>query len=360
MTRPPTLSTRSLAEVAQRVPVPSYARDGLTAGIAHIGVGNFHRSHQAEYLDRLLAQDPTAPWAILGVGARAEDAQLAAALDAQDGLYSLSLFHPDGAVETRVIGSLTGMTLLAEDPAATVAALADPQVRIVSLTVTESGYVEDPTTGRRAADDRGIQADAAGGFTTPHTAFGLIVAALRARRNAGIPPFSVLSCDNIPHNGDVARASVLAVARCCSDELATWVAENVGFPNSMVDRITPRATTDQVATAEAALGVRDAAPVAAEPFQQWVIEDDFRSGRPALERVGVVITDDIGAYEDMKLRLLNGAHQVLAYVGLLRGHRFVHEAMGDAVVRAWLDRYWGLVLPCLRLPEGVDGEDYVR
>ncbi len=360
------MSTRSLSRAAlpalpAGIPTPAYLDGSPRIGIVHIGVGNFHRSHQAMYLDRLLSADPDAPWAVCGIGVMPGDQTLARTLNAQDGLYSLSLFHPDGRVDTRVIGALREFVLAGDDPAGAIGRLVDPAVRIVSLTITESGYVEDPTNDRRASENAGIRSDVEKGLVAPHTAFGLIVAALRARRAAGVAPFTVLSCDNIQRNGTIARASVLATARLVDEELAVWIEEHVGFPNTMVDRITPRPTADQLAVVELALGLRDGAVVVAEPFEQWILEDDFRSGRPALESVGAVFTDDIDAYESMKLRLLNGAHQVLAYTGILRGHRFAHEAMQDPVVRTWLDRYWHeLALPPLELPAGVDAEEYIR
>ncbi|MGB3376535.1 MAG: mannitol dehydrogenase family protein [Microbacterium sp.] len=340
--------------------MPTYLRDSTKIGIAHIGVGNFHRSHQAMYADRLLTEEPDSPWAISGIGTRPEDRPLITALKNQDGLYSLSLFDRDGSVKTRVIGSVRELILSADEPQIALKRLSDPAVHVVSLTITESGYVEDAANGRRAVDDDDVRTDAAADFSRPQTAFGLIVAALRARRAAGIIPFTVMSCDNIQGNGAVARASVVATARLVDDDLADWIGENVGFPSTMVDRITPRPTPDQVEFIERRLGVDDNAIVVAEPFTQWILEDDFRAGRPAWEKVGAIFTDNIGAYESMKLRLLNGAHQVLAYVGALRGHDFAHEAMRDAVVRNWLDSYWReLALPTLGLPVGVDGDEYI-
>lgn len=356
----PLLASATLHLVAPDVPVPAYPRHPPRIGMVHIGVGNFHRSHQAMYTDRLLAEEPDSPWGISGIGTRPEDRALFTALKNQDGLYSLSLFDRDGSIRTQVIGSLRELILSIDEPQIALDRLVDPEVHIVSLTITESGYVEDAANGRRAVDDADILADAAAGFIHPKTAFGLIVAALHARRNAGVAPFTVMSCDNIQSNGAVARASVIATARLVDDDLADWIDEHVGFPSTMVDRITPRPTPDQVEIVTQRLGVDDHAIVVAEPFVQWILEDDFRSGRPTWEKAGAIFTDDIGSYESMKLRLLNGAHQVLAYVGALRGHHFAHEAMGDPVVRNWLDRYWHtLALPTLNLPVGVDGDEYV-
>lgn len=357
----PALSLDALALLPESVDRPTYLERAPKIGIVHIGVGNFHRSHQAMYIDRLLNDDPDAPWAICGIGVREEDRGLFDALRAQDGLYSLSLFEPGGAATTRVIGSLREFVLVPDDPDAAVARLADPDIRIVSMTITESGYVEDPENGRTAGDDPVVRADAERGFSAPRSAFGLIVAALRARRDAGVPAFTVESCDNVQNNGVVAKRSVVASARLASDELADWIEGNVRFPSTMVDRITPRANGGQLETvAENLGGVADAAAVVAEPFEQWVIEDDFPLGRPPLDAHGAVFVDEIDTFEFMKLRLLNASHQVLAHAGLLRGHTYAHEGMRDPEVVAQLDRYWNeLALPTTQLPDGVSGEDYV-
>lgn len=357
----PALSLDALATLPDSVDRPTYLDRAPKIGIAHIGVGNFHRSHQAMYIDRLLTADPDAPWAICGVGVREEDRGLFDALRAQDGLYSLSLFEPDGSATTRVIGSLREFVLAPDDPAAAVARLADPDIRIVSMTITESGYVEDPENGRTAGDDPVVRADAESDFAAPRSAFGLIVAALRARRDAGVPPFTVESCDNVQNNGVVARRSVVATARLAGDEFADWIDQNVSFPSTMVDRITPRANPGQLEVVARNLGgVDDAAAVVAEPFEQWVLEDDFSLGRPDVDTCGAVFVDEIDTFEFMKLRLLNASHQVLAHAGLLRGHTYAHEAMADPEVVAQVDRYWNeLALPTTRLPEGVDGAEYV-
>ncbi|MFD5226637.1 mannitol dehydrogenase family protein [Microbacterium sp. NPDC058342] len=355
------LSAASLDLVEPGIPVPDYLGGSARIGMVHIGVGNFHRSHQAMYADRLLSADAATPWAICGIGTRDADRDLVTALQRQDGLYSLSLFGGDGSVATRVIGSIREVVLSVDDPRTALDRLSHPDVRVVSLTITESGYIEDPSAGRRASDDEALQADLADGLRAPRSAFGLIVAALRARRASEIAPFTVMSCDNIQANGTIARASVIAAARLVDEELAEWIGLEVGFPSTMVDRITPQPTPAQAQAVRRMLGLRDDAIVVAEPFTQWILEDDFRSGRPAWEAVGAVFAENIGAYEAMKLRLLNGAHQVLAYVGSLRGHALAHEAMRDDVVRGWLEAYWrSLALPDLDLPVGVDGDGYVR
>lgn len=347
-----------LEQLPGHVAVPAYP--AAQVGIAHIGVGNFHRAHQAMYLDRLLQQDPETPWAICGIGMLEQDRVLAEVFAQQDHLYSLSLFHPDGAIESRIVGSIREFLLTPDDPERVVTRLTDPAIRIVSLTITESGYVEDPANNRSAAEDPEVAADVARNLESPRSTFGLLAAALRRRREAGTPPFTVMTCDNIQNNGHVARASVVAVAELVDPELAQWIFDNVDFPSTMVDRITPRPTPEQLVAVEAHLGLRDGAAVVAEPFEQWVLEDKFRHGRPELEKAGAVFVDDIDQYESMKLRLLNGAHQVLAYVGAVHGHTYVHEAMRDERVTAWLDLYWyDLALPTVDLPAGVSGADYI-
>lgn len=354
----PALSLAALADLPADVARPAYDPAAARVGIAHIGVGNFHRSHQAMYVDRVLNADPDAPWAICGVAVREEDRGLFDAMRAQDGLYSLSLFDTDGSATTRVIGSIRELVVVPDDPEAAVRRLADPDIRIVSLTITESGYVEDAENGRTAGADPLVRADAGGDFAAPRSAFGLIVAALRARREAGVAPFTVMSCDNIQGNGRVAHDSVVATARLADEELADWIAQEVSFPSTMVDRITPRPAPAQLeAVARNLGGVQDAAPVVAEPFEQWVLEEDFPLGRPDFDDHGAVFVDEIDTYEFMKLRLLNAGHQVLTYEGLLQGHAYAHEAMADPVVRDGLERYWReLALPTTELPDGVDGE----
>jgi len=355
-----TLSSATLSDVDKSVPTPTYIANRSEVGIAHLGVGNFHRSHQAMYINRLLTSLPSQPWAIAGFAVREDDRELATRLKAQDGLYSLSLLSENEPTQTEVIGSLREIIIVPDDPAAALERLSDPAIRIVSLTVTESGYVEDPVNGRFASQNAELLQDIKTDLSSPRSTFGLIVAALRLRMQRGVPAFTVLSCDNIQKNGQTAKASIVAAAQLVDSNLARWIESETSFPNSMVDRITPRTTEEQIGLASAALGVTDRAPVVAEPFTQWVIEDDFNAGRPPLESAGVVFVDSVNEYEAMKLRLLNGAHQVLAYVGLVAGHTYVHEAMNDPHVRGIVERYWHeLALPTTVLPSEINGIDYV-
>lgn len=329
------LSNATLPELPAEVARPTYDRAALTPGIVHIGCGNFHRAHQAVYLDDLFNLGEGHDWAILGAGVREGDAKMRAALLAQDGLSSVIELDP-GAKSARVIGAMTGFVEVAGGNAPLIAAMADPGVRIVSLTVTEGGYYIDPKTGTFSPSHPDIQADAAHP-ETPDTAFGAIIAALKTRRTAGIAPFAVMCCDNVPHNGHVTRDAVCGLAALSDPELSAWIRDNVAFPNSMVDRITPATGPRERALAES-FGIEDAAPVTCEPFRQWVMEDDFPAGRPALEKVGVTFTDAVDRFETMKIRILNGGHAIIAYAAGLRDIEYVHEAMADSRIRAFLDK----------------------
>jgi mannitol 2-dehydrogenase len=354
------LSSDTLATLPAETPAPDYLHDEPRIGIVHFGVGNFHRAHQAMYLDRLMRAGLAHDWAICGIGLLERDARMRDALTEQHGLYTLTLRHPDGRDEIDVIGSIRRFLHAPDDPHAVLEQLADPAVRIVSLTITEGGYVEDAANGRRAADDPLVRAETADGLTAPRTAFGWIVAGLRERRRRGLPAFTVLCCDNIQGNGEVALRSVEAVARLVDAELADWIAAEVAFPSTMVDRITPVTTPADVERIHDRLGLDDAWPVASEPFTQWVIEDRFPAGRPPYEEAGATLVADVHAYEAIKLRLLNGGHQALAYIGRLAGYELVDEAVTDPRIAAWVRRYMEREgVPTLTPPEGFDIPAYI-
>ncbi|WP_369135254.1 mannitol dehydrogenase family protein [Modestobacter sp. I12A-02662] len=317
------LDASTLSSLRGAVDVPSYDRAAVRTGIVHLGVGGFHRAHQAMYLDRLMERGRALDWGICGVGVLRGDRPLADVLTAQDGLYTLVLAHPDGRLDARVVGSLVEYLFAPDDPAAVVARMADPATRIVSMTVTASGYEVPPAVDPAEA-------------VAPATALGLVTAALARRRERGQPPFAVVSCDNMTGNGDIARRSVTGFASALDAGLAAWVDEQVPFPNSMVDRITPATTAAVREEVAGRFGVDDGWPVRCEPWAQWVLEDDFRCGRPPLEEVGVQLVDDVAPYEQMKLRLLNAGHQVLGQLGSLTGLTFAHEACRDELLRAFL------------------------
>jgi mannitol 2-dehydrogenase len=322
-----------LDELKMTVSLPAYDRARLTPGIVHIGLGNFHRAHQAVYLDDLMAMGESLDWAIRGAGVREGDARMREALKAQGCLSTVIELDPAGK-SCRRIGAMTDFLPVEPENGALIAAMSDPATRIVSLTVTEGGYFIDPATGAFDPYHPEIAADAA----DPHrTAFGAMIAALKARRAAGTAPFTVMSCDNLPGNGHVTQTTVTGLARLCDPALADWIAENVAFPNGMVDRITP-ATGPRERAMAASFGLDDPVPVTCEPFRQWVLEDRFPSGRPALEKVGVTFTSEVHAYELMKLRILNGGHAVIAYPAGLLDIEYVHEAMAHPLIRAFLDK----------------------
>jgi len=325
----------------------------------HVGVGGFHRAHQATYHDRLLEDVEAREWGICGVGVLEGDRRMRAALDAQDRLYTVVEKHGDGSVDARVIGALHRYLFAPDDPDGVIEAMAAEEVRIVSLTITEGGYAVDPDTGEFDADDPAVASDLAPG-SSPRSVFGVVVEALRRRRERNIEPFAVMSCDNLPGNGRLARSAFTAFAGLRDPRLGDWVERHVAFPNSMVDRITPATTDDDRALVRTRFGVEDRWPVVCEPFAQWVLEDAFPAGRPPYERVGVQLVDDVEPYELMKLRLLNAGHLALAYVGRLCGLRFCHEAARDPLLRAFVRGYMEEeAAPTLPAVPGVDVEEYI-
>lgn len=332
------LSDHMLAEVDQTVEVPGYDRSKLSVGIVHFGVGGFHRAHQAVYLDELMRRGQARDWAICGVGVLPADYRMAEALAAQDHLYTVMVKHADGSRNARVVGSIIDYLFVPDDPEAVIARMADPAVRIVSLTITEGGYSIDPSTGEFDPAGPDLAADLVGS-EPPRSAFGLIVAALHRRREAGTKPFTIQSCDNIQSNGNVARQAIAGYARLIDHELGDWIATEVAFPNSMVDRITPVTTDADRAELAERFGIADQWPVVCESFTQWVIEDRFTEGRPAWDEVGAQFVDDVMPYELMKLHLLNASHQALAYFGYLAGYRYAHEALADERIAEVLRRY---------------------
>ena len=341
------------------IPAPSYDRSDATVGIVHFGVGNFHRAHQAMYLDRLMEQGEGLDWGICGVGVLPHDAAMRDAMRAQDCLYTLVLRHPDGSLEPRVVGSVLEYLYGPEDSEDVYARLVDPAVRIVSLTVTEGGYLKNPATGAFAATDPSVVHDLEH-LENPQTAFAYIVEGLRRRREAGLAPFAVLSCDNLQGNGLYARQAVTGFARLLDAELGDWIDASVAFPNCMVDRITPATTDADRAAVTGEFGIEDRWPVPGEPFTQWIIEDEFPLGRPRLEAVDVQFVEDVKPYELMKLRLLNASHQALAYFGAPLGYVLVDETMRDDLIRTYLERYMAVeAAPTLGDLPGIDLEGYM-
>ena len=348
------LTGENLTRLNADVSLPRYDRRDVTTGIVHIGVGNFHRSHQAVYLDTLMNSGAAMNWGICGIGLQPSNIAMRDALAAQDGLYTLVIRHADGSWDARVIGSIVEYLYAPDDPAAAIEKLAAPSTRIVSLTVTEGGYNLDAVTGEFNASDESVIADLRPG-AVPCTVFGLVTEALARRRARGIPAFTILSCDNIQGNGQVSRRVFTTFARLRDPGLADWMTRQVRFPNCMVDRITPKTTEEDRAELARRFGIDDQWPVLCEPFTQWVLEDDFTDGRPPLEDAGVQIVPDVEPYELMKLRLLNASHQALCHPGRLVGYRFVHEVTTDPLfARFLLDYMTAEAIPTLRPVPGVD------
>ena len=355
---PQPLNARTLTYWSGRLSAPAYDRDLVTPGMVHVGVGAFHRAHQAMYHDELMNQGAALDWGICGVGVLPGDLRMKQALDAQDGLYTLVLKHNDGTWEPRVIGSIVEYLFAPDDPEAVIEKMAAPSTRIVSLTITEGGYNISDTTGEFEKDNPDVVRDLEPG-AVPRTVFGLVTEALRRRWTRGLAPFTIMSCDNLPGNGQLSKTVFTALARLRDPDLASWVARGTRFPDSMVDRITPATTDADRAEIRDRFGIDDQWPVVCEPFTQWVLQDTFAAGRPAYERAGVQVVGDVQPYELMKLRLLNGSHQAMAYFGYLAGYRLVHEAAQDPLFRAFLLGYMDQeATPTLAPVPGVDLEDY--
>lgn len=349
------LNDASLSHLPANVAVPSYDRRGVRPGIVHLGIGAFHRAHQAVYTDDVLALDPG--WGIVAASLRSPDTQ--DALEPQNGLYTVSI-RSEAGEKLRVIGSISRVILAPQEPDALLAAMVDPHVRIVTLTVTEKGYCHDPATGELDETHPDIVHDLAH-WQNPRSAPGLIVEALRRRRAAGTPPFTVLTCDNLPSNGRTVHRILTRYASLVDPELGSFVADEVACPSTMVDRIVPATTDEDRARIEKTIGFRDAWPVVTEPFTQWVIEDRFPQGRPAWEKAGAEFVSDVEPYEQMKLRLLNGSHSTLAYLGFLAGYETVSDAMADpAFERLLTDLMDKDVTPTLHMPPGADLARYKK
>ena len=314
---------------------PRYNRSALTPGIVHIGVGNFHRAHQAWYLHRLMQAGNAHDWAIIGAGVRPYDAVMRDKLLAQDCLTTLIELDPKN-VSAEVVGSMIDYLPIQDGNSALIQKMADPAIRIVAMTVTESGYYIDPVTHGFHADHADLIHDASNP-DAPHTAFGAMVAALRLRRDAGAGPFTGLSCDNLQGNGDILRQTVVSLARMSDPDLGDWIDANVTFPNSMVDCIAPATGPYELALAED-FGIKDTAVVTHEAFRQWVIEDKFCAGRPDWDDAGATFSDDVHSFETMKIRILNAGHQVIANVGEILGIETIADCMAHPDIRAFFGK----------------------
>jgi mannitol 2-dehydrogenase len=353
------LSLADLGAISAKAAVPAYRRGDLKAGIVHFGIGNFHRAHQAVYLDELFNSGKDHDWALIGAGVTGYDSAMRDKLKGQD--YLTTVVEQDvGKSAARVTGAMIDF-LDPDDRAGTIEKIADPAIRIVSMTITEGGYFINPASGKFDPGHPAIAADAANP-SDPRTVFGIILAGLRLRRKRGIVPFTVMSCDNIPGNGHVTENAVAGLARLSDDTgFADWIAENVAFPNSMVDRITPATGAREIEHCRENFGIDDAWPVYCEEFKQWVMEDHFTAGRPALEDVGVTFVDDVAPFELMKIRILNGGHAAIAYPGALMDIHFVHETMEEPLIRDFLAKLETTeIISCVPPVPNTDIQDYFK
>jgi mannitol 2-dehydrogenase len=352
------LSLASLGKLGSKVATPKYTQASLKPGILHFGVGNFHRAHMAVYLDDLFNLGVDHDWALVGAGVMPSDEATRQKLASQD--YLTTVVEQDNELSTAHITSPLVDFIAPADKAGMIAKLCAREIRIVSLTITEGGYFIDASTGKFNPDHPAIVKDVAHP-DDPSTVFGFIVAGLAKRRAAGIPPFTVMSCDNVPHNGVVTRNSVVGLARLVDPALAEWITANVAFPNGMVDRITPATGDRERKICAEMFGVEDVWPVFCEEFKQWVLEDNFTCGRPSLEKVGVTFVKDVTPYENMKIRMLNGGHAVIAYVSGLLDIHFVHECMENPLVTAFLAKIEKEeIMPCVPPVPDTNLNDYLE
>lgn len=353
----PRLCERRLPDLPAHVSLPRYDRTRLRTGIVHLGTGAFHRAHQAWYTEQVLNRGG-GDWGIVGASLRSPD--IRDRLAPQDGLYTLVERNGDHR-RYQLIGAVCGVLVAAESPRALVEQLAHPDIRVVTLTVTEKGYHYDPGTRGLKFDDPAVRRDLESFPAAPVTALGYLAAALGQRRQDGAPGLTLLSCDNLPHNGRVLQKVLTDFVGAAEPTLLPWIEDQVTFPSSMVDRIVPASTEADLAFLEQVLGVRDEAAVFTEPFSQWVIESKFARGAPDWQSVGALLTDDVMPFETMKLRLLNGSHSLIAYLGYLAGYDYVHQAMADPTLGALVEQYMDRqAQPTLQVPSGFDLDRYKR
>jgi mannitol 2-dehydrogenase len=331
----PKLNLTTVRGLDARIVVPRYSQGSLSPGIVHFGVGNFHRAHLQIYLDDLFNMGLDHDWGIIGAGVMPSDEKMRAAIAPQD--YLTTVVEQEAHFSHARVTSAMVDFIPPDDRPRLIATLADPAIRIVSLTVTEGGYMIDPATGKFDPSHPALQRDAKN-MNDPTSVFGLILAGLMKRRAAGIPPYTVMSCDNVPHNGVVCRNAIAGLARIFDASLADWVEKNVAFPNAMVDRITPATSDRERKHVQDTYGLTDNWPVFCEQFIQWVVEDNFPLGRPAWEKVGAQFVADVTPYEYMKIRILNGGHAAIAYAGSLLDIHYVHEAMEHPLIGAFFTK----------------------
>lgn len=354
------ITRETLQHLPEGVAAPSYDLKDIKPGILHFGVGNFFRAHEAYYVEKVLGLPGQHQWGIVGVGLTSGERSKKKADDftAQNCLFSLTETAPSGESKRSVIGALRDYILAPEKPDAVLNLLSDPGIKIVSMTITEGGYNINEHTGEFDLENDAVQRDLANP-EAPSTIFGYVVEGLRRRRDAGNRAFTIMSCDNLRHNGNVARKAFLGFARARDPELASWIEANATFPNAMVDRITPTVSPAIAERLNRESGLDDLLPLVAEDFTQWVIEDEFADGRPAFEKVGVQMVEDVTDYEFMKIRMLNASHIFLAFSGLLLGYDHIDESINDPDLRKLVEAYLDTdVIPTLKAAPGEDLEKY--
>lgn len=352
------LNSENLTQFKTKVSIPEYDRKQLKTGIVHVGIGGFHRAHEAFYTDQLLHDTSVTDWGICGVALLDFDTKIYNTLKEQDGLYTLIIKELDGSLTKRVIGSITEVLYAPENPIKVIEKMASVDVKIISLTITEGGYNYNEATGEFNFENPTIQHDLKNP-QAPKTIFGYLTQALKLRKEKGLEGVTIQSCDNIQGNGHMTKKMLLSYVKVAEPTLISWIEENVSFPNAMVDRITPATSAIDIEKLKETSGIDDAWPVVCEPFKQWVIEDDFVAGRPAWETVGAQFVEDVVPYEKMKLSLLNAGHSVLGILGSLYGYSTIDEAASNADISSFLRIYMGNeVTPTLGDLEGVDLKNY--
>jgi mannitol 2-dehydrogenase len=352
------LNAENLPLIAKEVKKPSYNRNNIKASIVHVGIGGFHRAHQAYYADLLMENFGVTDCGICGIALLNGDKRIYDTLVNQNGLYTLMINEADGKPSARVIGSIVEYLFAPENPSAVIEKMAHPDTKIISLTITEGGYNFNASTGDFQEEEPTVLADIANPLT-PKTIFGYLNQAFKLRKERGLPGLTIQSCDNIQHNGSVAKKMITAYIKLANPDLLVWVNENVSFPNSMVDRITPVTATTDIDSLKETFGVDDAWPVVCEPFCQWVIEDDFKTGRPDWDKVGAQFVDLVDPYEKMKIRFVNGGHVALGFTGYLNGYSFVYETMEDQDFKNFVQNYLDEdATPILDEVPGINLKDY--
>lgn len=352
------LNSENLSYISERITVPQYDRTTIKTGIVHVGIGGFHRSHEAFYTDQLLEDPDNKDWGICGIALLDFDSRIYNTLNEQDGLYTLIVKELDGRHTNRIIGSIVEYLYAPENPIAVIEKMASPEVKIISLTITEGGYNYNEATKAFDFNNPLIQHDLE--FpNAPKTIFGYITQALKLRQSRGLKGLTVQSCDNIQGNGHMTKTMVLSYIGKAEPDLVDWIESNVSFPNAMVDRITPATAPLDIVNLIKTDGVHDAWPVVCEPFKQWVIEDDFIAGRPAWETVGAQFVDNVEPYEKMKLSLLNAGHSVLGILGALIGYNTIDQSVSNPNIATFLHNYMDVeVTPTLGDLEGIDLGNY--